>query len=188
MDLNKKSKFLSLLLRHKPEALGLAMDARGYVSVQQLIENSKSSKYLCDSFSFDDIKEIVFTDEKTRYSFKDGAMDYVRANQGHSIDVDLNLILQIPPKYLFHGTSKKVIEFIKKEGIKPMSRNHVHLSLDVQTAENVGGRRSRGAPIILRVDAYELHKIGVKFYCSQNGVWLTESVIPFDFTEINYVD
>jgi len=186
MDLNKKSKFLSLLLRHKPAALGLTMDIKGFVSVQQILDNSNSGKYPCDPFTLDDIKEIVFTDEKSRYSF-DFEMQKVRANQGHSIDVELDLVPQTPPKYLFHGTSKKAIEFIKKEGIKPMSRNHVHLSHDVETAKNVGSRGKRGAPIILRIRAYDLHQYFVKFYLSQNGVWLTESVIPFEFTEIYYV-
>lgn len=186
MSLNKKSKFLSLLLRHKPEALGLTMDGQGYVSVQQIIDNSRSGKYPCDPFSYDDIKEIVFTDEKSRYSF-DFEMEKVRANQGHSIDVELDLLSLTPPTYLYHGTSKKAIEFIKVEGIKPMSRKHVHLSLDLDTAENVGGRGKRGAPVILRVRAYDLWKTGVKFYLSQNGVWLVEGVVPFEFTEIFYV-
>jgi putative RNA 2'-phosphotransferase len=186
MSLNKKSKFLSLLLRHKPDALGLTMDAQGYVEVQQIIDNSRSGKYPCNPFSFDDIKEIVFTDEKSRYSFENADMNYVRANQGHSIDVDLEMQSLTPPTYLYHGTSKKAIEFIKVEGIKPMSRNHVHLSLDTNTAEDVGGRGKRGVPIILRIRAYDLWKTGVKFYLSSNGVWLTEDIIPFNFAEIYY--
>jgi putative RNA 2'-phosphotransferase len=125
-------------------------------------------------FTFDILKEVVETNNKKRFAFNADCTK-IRANQGHSVAVDVELPEAVPPEYLYHGTAERFLEAIKQEGLVPKSRLHVHLSADTETARNVGGRH--GKPIILTVKAGEMHEAGYRFCLSANGVWLTESVL-----------
>ncbi|GAB1856235.1 RNA 2'-phosphotransferase [Flavobacteriaceae bacterium MHTCC 0001] len=164
------SKFLSLILRHQPEKIGLRLDDNGWALVSDILETSKVK------FTFDELEEVVATNDKQRFSFNDDKTK-IRANQGHSLKtVDLNLKTQRPPQFLYHGTVAKFIPEIKLHGLKKMSRQHVHLSKDRDTATKVGFRR--GKPIILSIRALDMHNNGNDFYISDNGVWLTDAVAP----------
>ena len=170
MSKNKLSVFISLILRHKPEEIGIALDEHGWANVDELIAGIKATGREID---MDILKDIVATDEKKRYSFNND-MTLIRANQGHSIPVDVELKEATPPCVLWHGTSERFINAIKQQGIKPMSRLYVHLSSDVQTATKVGVRH--GDCMVLPIDADRMYRDGVKFYLSENGVWLTKYV------------
>jgi putative RNA 2'-phosphotransferase len=166
------SKFLSLVLRHRPDQIGIELDANGWVSVAELIEKSKRAS---QSLSSELIQEIVRTSDKQRFALSDdGKM--IRANQRHSVAVDLALLPEEPPIFLFHGTATRFIESIKKEGLKPMGRQHVHLSVDSVTATRVGQRH--GKPVILKIRAGDLWASGHTFFVSDNGVWLTDALSP----------
>lgn len=166
------SKYLSLLLRHDPGLIGLTLDAQGWAAVDELIELSQKKG---KRFTRELLEEIVATDNKERYAFSpDGSK--IRANQGHSIDIDLGLTPQTPPDILYHGTAGRFIASIMREGLKPGSRQHVHLSRDRQTALSVGQRH--GKPVILIIDTAQMSADGFQFYLSENGVWLTEHVPP----------
>lgn len=170
-DLTSLSRLISLILRHKPDTVGLSLDEHGYVGVDALIEaiNSRSNFFVDESM----LDFIVRTDNKKRYSYSsDGTM--IRANQGHSVNVDLGLKECTPPRVLYHGTGKKYLESILREGLKSKSRNHVHLSKDIATAVEVGKRH--GKPVVLQVETGLMHFRGYKFYLSENGVWLCDSV------------
>lgn len=169
-ELKSISKFLSLVLRHKPEVLGLKLDSNGWADVNELI--AKSSDHGI-RLTLDMLKLIVEVNEKKRFSFKDD-FTKIRANQGHSIEVDVELKLTEPPDVLYHGTAVKNKEEILKGGLHKMNRLHVHLSHEVETAKNVGTRH--GKPVVFIVDAKDMHANGNKFYLSENGVWLTEFV------------
>ena len=170
-SLQNTSKFISYLLRHKPDAIGLNMDSHGWVEVQELIDKiNTNSEYEIDKETLD---KIVDTDEKQRYSYSEDGTK-IRANQGHSIAVDVDLEEVVPPSILYHGTSERFLKQIQLEGLKPMSRQYVHLSNDEDTAQKVGSRH--GKPVILRVRALDMQKAGYKFYKSVNGVWLTDKV------------
>lgn len=178
MRLESMSKFISLILRHKPEVIGITLDEHGWADVADLIEG------VCNSgkeLSFSTLVEIVETDEKQRYSFNP-SRTLIRANQGHSIPVDVELDEVTPPEFLYHGTAKMYVRKIKEEGIKHMSRLYVHLSKDIETATKVGKRH--GEPTILKVHTGEMAADGVKFYLSANGVWLTDYVNPKYFEVI----
>lgn len=164
------SKFISLVLRHKPEEIGLTLDSNGWADVNELIEkmNSKGGKLTLDT-----LQQIVDTNEKKRFAFNDDKTK-IRANQGHSIEVDVELKPSIPPAILYHGTAVKNREEILQGGLHKMSRLHVHLSHEIDTATKVGARH--GKPIVFVVDAKQMHTDGNKFYLSENGVWLTEHV------------
>ena len=170
-SLQNTSKFISYLLRHHPESVDLFMDSHGWVGVQDLIDKiNTNSDYEIDKETLD---KIVSTDEKQRYSYSaDGTK--IRANQGHSIKVDIDLEEIEPPTILYHGTSERFIKQIQLDGLKPMARQYVHLSNDEDTAQKVGARH--GKPVILRVRALDMQKAGYKFYRSVNGVWLTDKV------------
>ena len=174
MNLTKVSKFLSLILRHKPEEAGIELDKYGWADVEKLIDGV-SARY--PEFTFADLEEIVRTDDKQRYSFTDDRTQ-IRANQGHSIPVDLGLEPIEPPEFLYHGTGMKYKDDIWKDGLIAKSRQYVHLSLDYETALAVGKRH--GEPVIFVVDSGEMHRYGYEFYRSENGVWLTERV-PREF-------
>lgn len=179
-DLTKTSKFLSLILRHKPEVIGTELDKNGWADVKSLIAGvNKSGKYFLDMKI---LEEIVQNDEKGRYSFNNDKTK-IRANQGHSIKVDVELKKCTPPEYLWHGTAEKYIESINKNGITPKNRLYVHLSADAETAEKVGSRH--GKPIIYRIFSGEMNRQGYNFYISKNGIWLAD-FIPPNFMEINY--
>ncbi|MBS1636684.1 MAG: RNA 2'-phosphotransferase [Bacteroidetes bacterium] len=169
-DLKHISKFLSLILRHKPEEIGIHMDANGWVSVDELIEKCNTHNH---KLTFDLLEEVVFTNDKQRFTFSDDYMS-IRANQGHTVQVDLQLDAQQPPEYLFHGTVAKFMDAIRENGLLKMQRQHVHLSKDLETAVKVGSRRGR--PIILKINAAAMHLDGYTFYHSKNGVWLCHEV------------
>jgi putative RNA 2'-phosphotransferase len=173
----KTSKFLSLVLRHQPEQIGLTLDANGWALVSDLIERSKcASVYL----TADGISEIVRASDKQRFALSDDGTK-IRANQGHSLKVDRALEPKEPPEFLFHGTAGRFLEAIDLQGLKPMSRQHVHLSADEATARKVGQRH--GKPVVLRIKSGEMHRAGRAFYLSANGVWLTDRV-DTEFLEI----
>lgn len=162
------SKFMSYVLRHAPEAAGLTLDAEGWVSFDDF-EKVVTSKY---DVTRDDIIGIIENSPKKRFALVDNR---IRANQGHSVEVDLALKAVEPPAILFHGTSLLNWPLIEREGLKKMERHHVHLSADAETAKIVATRR-KGDHIILRVDAARMFSEGHSFFVSDNGVWLAESV------------
>jgi putative RNA 2'-phosphotransferase len=164
------SKFLAKHLRHTPEELGLTLQPGGWVSVDDLLAASERAGF---TISYDELIECVETSDKKRFSFDDTG-DLIRANQGHSVEVDLQLDEKEPPDVLYHGTVERFLASIMAEGLKKGKRHHVHLSKDVDTARKVGARR--GKPVILQVDARTMHHQGFKFFLSTNGVWLTDSV------------
>ena len=169
MYLQEISKFISLILRHKPEAIGITLDEHGWANVDELIAGISKTH----TFNRDMLEEIVRTDNKQRYSFNEDKT-LIRANQGHSIPVDVELEEVVPPKYLYHGTGEKFRASIDAEGLKPKSRLYVHLSEDINTATKVGSRH--GKPVVYRVFSGWMHKNGFRFYRSVNGVWLTKDV------------
>ena len=164
------SKFLAKHLRHTPEALGLTLQSGGWVSVDDLLSASAQAGV---AISYDELIECVETSDKKRFSFDDTG-DLIRANQGHSVEVDLQLAEAEPPDVLYHGTVERYLVPIMAEGLRKGKRHHVHLSKDTETARKVGARR--GKPVILHVDAGKMHGDGFKFFLSVNGVWLTEAV------------
>lgn len=177
--IDKLSKFLSLILRHKPEQIGIVLDEHGWANVNELIAGFKKSGR---EMTAEILAEIVATDNKQRYSYNDDKT-LIRANQGHSIPVDVELKEMDPPPFLYHGTAMRFVAQIMQEGLKPMGRLYVHLSKDIATANNVGKRH--GAPKVLRVNSFQMSKDGIKFYLSENGVWLTKYVDP-KYLEVIY--
>lgn len=169
MNLTKTSKYISLILRHKPETIGISLDEHGWANVKELINGVNKTHKLDMKM----LEEIVETDDKQRYSFNEDKTK-IRANQGHSIDVDVELEEAVPPELLWHGTGHKYVKDIDAEGLLPKSRLYVHLSEDYKTAIEVGKRH--GTPAIYCVDALRMHNDGYKFYKSKNGVWLTKHV------------
>jgi len=168
--LDKLSKFISLVLRHKPQAAHITLDEHGWADVKELLNGINDTGRKIDMAV---LEEIVATDNKQRYSFNQDKT-LIRANQGHSVSVDVELKEQEPPEILYHGTAAGFIGNIRNEGLKPMSRLYVHLSKDVETALKVGKRH--GEPVVLKVHSGEMHRNGYKFYLSENGVWLTKRV------------
>lgn len=168
--LDKLSVFISLLLRHKPDVAGINLDEHGWANVEELIDGINNTGRKIDMKV---LEEIVKTDNKHRYSFNEDKT-LIRANQGHSISVDVELKEQEPPEFLYHGTADRFIKAIMIEGLKPMSRLYVHLSKDIESANKVGKRH--GKPVILKVYSGRMCQEGIKFYLSENGVWLTKNV------------
>ncbi len=166
------SRFLSLILRHKPWVIGITLDEHGWADVDELIPGINHSGREID---MELLEEIVAEDEKGRYSFSEDKR-LIRANQGHSIPVDVELEEKCPPDVLYHGTATRFIDSIKEQGIRSMSRLYVHFSLDQDTAVKVG--RRHGKPQVLTVDAKRMYNDGIKFYLSHNGIWLTKYVAP----------
>jgi putative RNA 2'-phosphotransferase len=166
------SKYLSKHLRHAPEDLGLILEPGGWVSVADLLAAAAANGF---SISRDELQEVVRDNAKQRFAF-DESGERIRANQGHSSDVDLQLPPYPPPPVLFHGTPEALTETIMAEGLKKMARHHVHLSPDVETARKVGMRRGR--PVIFAIDAAKMAADGYTFFVSANGVWLTDAVPP----------
>ena len=164
----KYSKKLSKILRHHPGMIGLKLDENGWADVTELIE-----KYGTPPLSMETVEIVVETSDKKRFAFNDDKTK-IRANQGHSVKVDLALEPSEPPALLFHGTATKNIQSIKGQGLIKGSRHHVHLSEDESTAKKVGSRY--GVPVILKVKAKEMHEAGYTFFVSENGVWLTDHV------------
>ena len=172
-SLTEISKLIALVLRHSPEELGLTMDGQGWVETGALIEKLNTIQ----PFDMVMLEEIVSTDTKQRYSFNVDR-SCIRANQGHSIPVNLELLPLEPPKVLWHGTATRFSESIERQGLLPMQRQYVHLSDNLQTALTVGKRH--GAPVIYEIDAEAMYKSGHAFYSSENGVWLANA-IPVEY-------
>ncbi len=164
------SKFLSYVLRHAPESIGLELDEHGWAAIDRLLELAAASGNV---FSRAELEEVVATSDKKRFVI-DG--ERIRANQGHSIAVDVELAEVEPPPVLYHGTATRFMEAISAGGLQKMQRQHVHLSKDADTAHKVGIRH--GKPVILEIDTAAMRRAGHKFYLSQNGVYLTDKVPP----------
>ena len=163
------SKYISLILRHKPEVIGITLDEHGWADVDELIEGVNKTHPLNRKI----LEEIVAEDEKQRYAFNEDHTK-IRASQGHSIPVDVELEEVIPPDILFHGTGEKYVSSIEKEGLIPKNRLYVHLSSDAKTAYKVGSRHGR--PVIYQVDCRSMVRDGFSFFLSANNVWLTKEV------------
>jgi putative RNA 2'-phosphotransferase len=166
----KISKYLSRHLRHQPDRIGITLEPGGWVKVDELLIACKRNQF---NISRQELELVVEQNDKKRFSF-DETGTYIRANQGHSVEVDLQLESQIPPDVLYHGTGSKSLESILEQGLLKMSRHHVHLSTDIETAKHVGARH--GKPIVLIVDAAKMAEDGFTFYCSDNDVWLVDNV------------
>lgn len=168
----KTSKYLSRHLRHQPERLGLTLEPGGWVRVDELLR-------ACAQHSFPlteaELREVVAGNDKRRFSF-DEAGTRIRANQGHSVEIDLGLEPAAPPPLLFHGTGRPSLDAILREGLERRGRHHVHLCEDVETATRVGARH--GKPVVLEVDAAAMAADGHEFFLTDNGVWLTGAVPP----------
>ena len=171
----KLSKYMSLILRHKPQVIGITLDKHGWADVNELIAGIAKHNV----FSREILEEIVRSDAKGRYSFN-ADRTKIRANQGHSIPVDLELSPLEPPEILWHGTGEKNVPSIDRTGLNPGRRQYVHLSLDVQTARKVGSRHGR--PVVYKVRSGKMYRDGLLFYRSVNGVWMTEQV-PVSYLE-----
>lgn len=166
------SKLMSLVLRHQPDVIGIKLDANGWAQVDDLLAGIQQKGIQLDLSL---LKELVATNSKQRFAFSEDGQR-IRANQGHSLKVDVELQPATPPDLLYHGTVFRFLDAIRAEGLRPMSRQHVHLSADLRTAQQVGGRR--GIPVILRINAADMREKGVIFYLSENKVWLTDHVAP----------
>ncbi|MFB9390162.1 RNA 2'-phosphotransferase [Streptomyces coeruleoprunus] len=164
----KVSKYLSKHLRHQPERIGLVLDANGWVAIDDLLRAAAAHGMRITRAELD---HVVAVNDKRRFTIEG---DRIRANQGHTVDVDLALPPATPPAYLYHGTVARSLPAIRAEGLRPMARHHVHLSPDRETATRVGARRGR--PVVLSVDAAAMHRDGHVFHVSANGVWLTDAV------------
>ncbi len=171
MSLTRLSKFISLILRHQPQAIGITLDEHGWADVEELLEGINKTRYI----DMEMLEEIVRSDEKQRYSFSENKA-LIRANQGHSVPVDVELPQVEPPSLLFHGTAERSLSAINREGLLPMGRLYVHLSDNVETARKVGSRH--GKPAILQIDSRRMAGDGTLFFRSVNGVWLTKKVPP----------
>ena len=175
-QLVKLSKFLSFVLRHKPQSIGITLDTEGWVPVDELVAAAAGHG---QSISREQLDEVVARNDKKRFSFSpDGRL--IRANQGHSVEVDLGLVPVEPPELLYHGTVERFLDSIREKGLIRGNRHHVHLSADRETAARVGQRRGR--PVVLVVEAGRMQRDGHPFFRSENGVWLTETV-PVNFLQ-----
>lgn len=161
---------MSLILRHKLEIIDISLDEHGWAAVNELINGIARNN---EGFDMATLEEIVKTDNKQRYSFN-ADKTLIRANQGHSIPVDVELEEKEPPEFLYHGTGEKYVSSILEQGLIPKSRLYVHLSKDVETAKNVG--RRHGKEVVYIIAAHEMYQDGYKFYLSVNGVWLAKGV------------
>lgn len=169
------SKFLSLVLRHRPEVVGMQLDAEGWLHIDELIANANARG---NRLSLELVHDVVATSDKQRFALSEDGLR-IRANQGHSVaDIELNLNPSKPPELLFHGTVDAFIDSIRQQGLRKRSRNHVHLSADEATAVKVAQRR--GKPIVLIIESARMDNLGHKFFLSANGVWLTNDV-PTEF-------
>ena len=168
----RTSKFLSLILRHEPQQVGITLDEAGWVGVQELLEavNRHGVK-----LTLDELKYVVDTNTKKRFAFSEDGQR-IRASQGHSVEVDLQYSPQTPPEILYHGTATRFLDSIRKDGLKSMARHDVHLSAETKMTIQVGGRH--GKPVLLTIRAGDMHRAGNVFKCSANGVWLVSQVPP----------
>jgi len=172
----KTSKLLSLILRHEPERVGLKLDSAGWVSVNELLEAMNRHGI---SLTLDELKHVVATNDKKRFAFSDGGQR-IRASQGHSVEVDLQYQVEVPPEFLYHGTPQKFVESIRTSGLNKGERHDVHLSMDSATATKVGERR--GKSVVLKIRAGQMHRAGHVFRRSANNVWLVD-LVPGEFID-----
>jgi putative RNA 2'-phosphotransferase len=173
------SKFLSLILRHKPETIGINLDENGWTDVETLLQKAKVKQ---PDLTLENLQHVVANNNKSRFAF-DETGTKIRANQGHSVEIDLGYSPKQPPEILYHGTGEKSVASILKSGLEKRNRHHVHLSVDTETAKNVGARH--GKPVILKVFALKMWESGVQFFQSDNGVWLVYGV-EVEFLEVIY--
>lgn len=166
------SKYLARHLRHRPERIGISLDSGGWVDVEELLAACARDGF---TITAAELEHVVAANDKQRYAF-DESRRRIRANQGHTVGVELDLPQAVPPEVLFHGTVERFLPRIRREGLRPMGRHHVHLSADAATARRVGARR--GAPVVLTVDAVAMSAAGHVFRISGNGVWLVDTVPP----------
>lgn len=164
LSLTDASKFLSFILRHKPDAIGLTLDPEGWANIDELIAKADIP------LDFDTLREVVASSEKKRFAISADGLS-IRANQGHSIEVNLGLEPVEPPELLYHGTATRFLDSIKAQGLLPQNRQYVHLSEDIETATKVGQRH--GKPVVLTIPALQMHQKGHQFFQAKNGVWLT---------------
>lgn len=166
------SKLLSYVLRHRPDSIGLALDAQGWTGVDELLARLAAAGHKVDRAL---LERVVADNDKQRFAFSEDR-SRIRASQGHSVAVDLALAPVEPPDVLYHGTASRFLKSILAIGLRAAGRHHVHLSADIGTAKRVGARH--GFPAVLRVDARRMRADGIVFYRSDNGVWLTAAVPP----------
>jgi len=167
------SKFLSYILRHEPDAIGLVLSSDGWADINELMQLANTSG---NNITLEQIHSIVENDKKGRFSISENGQ-YIRAVQGHSLKtVDLNLKETTPPANLLHGTAQRFIESIHNEGLLPQERQYVHLTEDYDTAIKTGMRY--GKPVVLNIDSHKMQEEGYKFYQAENNVWLTLTVPP----------
>ena len=171
-QLTSTSKFLSLVLRHKPSTIGLSLDAAGWANVDELLARAAAANH---SLSRALLEKVVETSDKKRFAFSEDGLR-IRANQGHSVDVELGLPPLAPPARLYHGTASRFLDAILAEGLAKRQRHHVHLSESTETATAVG--RRYGELVLLAVDAQRMSAEGFLFFRSENNVWLTDHVPP----------
>lgn len=171
-ELTRISKFLSLVLRHDPGRIGIVLDPQGWVDVSELLSAVGKAGTPIDEPL---LRRVVAENDKQRFALSDDGTR-IRANQGHSVKVELGLPSVQPPLLLFHGTATRFLDSIRATGLHPRSRTHVHLSADSETALKVGARH--GKPIVLHVQSGKMAADGFLFYQADNGVWLTEQVPP----------
>ena len=167
-----RSKFLSLLLRHQPELVNLKLEEGGWTDVKILIERINQYKK-GDNFTFQELESVVENNDKQRFGFNKDKTK-IRANQGHSTKVEMNYQPTLPPPILYHGTATKNVDSILKNGILKGNRHYVHLSANLKTAQKVGARH--GKPYIFKIETFKMQEAGLKFYVSENGVWLTDFI------------
>ena len=172
----RTSKFLSLVLRHEPEKVGLTLGEAGWVRVDDLLQAVNRHGL---SLTLDQLKHVVATSDKKRFAFSEDGQR-IRANQGHSVEIDLQYPPQTPPQILYHGTATRFLDGIRKDGLQKMERHDVHLSAETKVTLQVGGRH--GKPVLLTIRAGDMQRAGFVFRCSANGVWLVNHVPP-DFIE-----
>jgi putative RNA 2'-phosphotransferase len=174
------SKFLSFVLRHQPDEIKLVLDINGWANVNELISKAKEHQNLV--FTVEDVATVVVNNSKQRFMLSEDKTR-IKANQGHSVQVELDLVDTQPPQYLYHGTAKQFIPSILKEGLKAMQRHDVHLSFNTDVAVTVGKRH--GEPVVLRINAQKMHQDGLTFQCTVNNVWLTKYIDP-KYIELNF--
>ena len=166
------SKFLSYVLRHHPESIGLELDEGGWARVDELLTAAQRAGV---SLNEESLRQVVEQSDKKRFAFSEDSLR-IRAEYGHSIPVELDLQAVLPPEFLYHGTARRFVASIRRQGLRRRGRNYVHLSPDEHTAIGVGKRH--GKPVILVVQARRMHGSGFTFYRSESGTWLTEEVPP----------
>lgn len=177
--LNRIGRLIIYALRHKPEELNVVLDEHGWVDIGVLLEALSAKGY---KITREQLEYLAETSDKQRFGL-DASGDKIRANQGHTVDVDLGYEPQTPPEYLYHGTNREAVKNILNDGLHKMRRHAIHLSEDLNTAIDVGSRR--GAPFMLRVQSGKMYEDGYTFHLSDNGVWLTSSV-PIKYIETSF--